>query len=558
MKPKSTALIRIVPAIIVLGTGTAFAQTTVDTATDPVYQAPQNILQHTWTGAGTLTFQGPGNIGLDDSGGGNRNYFEMTGGSIFLTGDVYLKNGGWQGGDWSLNNASMDIGAGSYLDLWDGFDVRVDALTGSGTVGQTFGQNKTINVGVNGGSGSFAGTIINGNATTNLAKHGDGTQTLTGLNSYTGGTNISAGILAFDRSDDYGGNFTSNISGNGGLTLQNGTLVLAGNNAGFGGNIVINGGTLAAVNVGSGNFGQSSASRTITVNNGGTLDFRRGDVFGNHLTTNMPDIIINSGGTVTNKAGANVNPLNNVILNGGTLTAEAGFGAADLRAWSLNGNITSTGSSTISDNPADPNSGINMESNPTIDVQSGTLNLSARLSDKALGNGASGITKQGAGTLVLAGTSTYTGATNIDAGTLLVTGELGATNVSVGGTALIGGDGTVGGTLHFASGAGLVFSLTDTLTVSGASVSFESFSIANLSGFGNGVPVGTYFLLDGDAMLNTANLGNLGAGNSYVMGDTGKQAYFTTGSLNLVVIPEPGAALLGGLGLLALLRRRRV
>jgi hypothetical protein len=32
--------------------------------------------------------------------------------------------------------------------------------------------------------------------------------------------------------------------------------------------------------------------------------------------------------------------------------------------------------------------------------------------------------------------------------------------------------------------------------------------------------------------------------------------YFTQGSLNVVVIPEPRAALLGGLGLLALLRRR--
>lgn len=556
MKPKSTALIRIVPAIIALGAGTALAQNTdVDTTTNPVY-TEGNIQNIDWIGAGTLTFQGPGTISLGENDGQFRNFFQMTGGQINLTGNVNLRNGGWQGGNWADNQASMDIGAGSYLDLWDGFDVRVDALTGNGTVGQTFGQNKTINVGVNGGSGSFAGTIINGNGTTNLTKQGAGTQTLTGLNTYTGNTNISAGILAFDRSGDYGGNFTSNISGNGGLTLQAGTLVLAGNNGSFGGNIVINGGTLAASG-GNGNFGQSSASRTITVNDGGTLDFRRGDVFGGHTTTNMPDIIINEGGTVTNKAGANVNPLNNVILNGGTLTAEAGFGAADLRAWSLNGNITSTGSSTISDNPADPNSGINMESNPTIDVQSGTLNLSARLSDKAFGNGASGITKQGSGTLVLAGTSTYTGATNLDAGTLLVTGQLGATSVTVGGSATIGGDGVLGGSLHFGSGTGLVFSPTDTLTVNGASVSFAGFGIANLAGFDNSVAVGTYFLLDGTATVNTANLANLGAGNAFIMGDTGKQAYFTTGSLNLVVIPEPRAALLSGLGLLALLRRRR-
>ena len=39
----------------------------------------------------------------------------------------------------------------------------------------------------------------------------------------------------------------------------------------------------------------------------------------------------------------------------------------------------------------------------------------------------------------------------------------------------------------------------------------------------------------------------------------GKKGYFTAGSLNAVIVavPEPRAALLGGLGLLALLRRRR-
>jgi hypothetical protein len=71
-----------------------------------------------------------------------------------------------------------------------------------------------------------------------------------------------------------------------------------------------------------------------------------------------------------------------------------------------------------------------------------------------------------------------------------------------------------------------VFSLTDTLTVNGSSVSFDGFSIANLAGFDNSVPVGTYFLLDGAATVNTANLANLGVANAFLMGDTGKQAYF--------------------------------
>lgn len=197
---------------------------------------------------------------------------------------------------------------------------------------------------------------------------------------------------------------------------------------------------------------------------------------------------------------------------------------------------------------------ITLASDTRIHSDADTLTLNNAIS------GNFNLTLGGAGTVNLAGTgasaSTYNGATTVSAGTLLVTGQLGATDVTVGGTASIGGGGEFGGTLHFDSGAGLFFSLTDTLTVNGATVSFDSFSIANLSGFDNTVPVGTYFLLDGTAVVSTANLGNLGSGSAFLMGDTGKQAYFETGSLNLVVIPEPSAALLGGLGLLALLRRR--
>lgn len=200
-----------------------------------------------------------------------------------------------------------------------------------------------------------------------------------------------------------------------------------------------------------------------------------------------------------------------------------------------------------------------MESNPTIDVQSGTLNLSARLSDKAFGNGASGITKQGSGTLVLAGTSSYTGATHVDAGTLLVTGQLGATNVSVGTAATSGGDGLIGGNLHFGSGSFLqVVNLNDALTVAGT-VSFGTgFGIDNLLGVAWGsLDLNTpYTVLASTTDFSAAGLDHFGAGNAYDVGG-GRSAYFQNGSLQVVVIPEPRAALLGGLGLLALLRRRR-
>jgi hypothetical protein len=54
-----------------------------------------------------------------------------------------------------------------------------------------------------------------------------------------------------------------------------------------------------------------------------------------------------------------------------------------------------------------------------------------------------------------------------------------------------------------------------------------------------------------DDTLSLGSMPSLGSGLSWSINTA------TTGQVNLVVIPEPRAALLGGLGLLALLRRRR-
>ena len=177
----------------------------------------------------------------------------------------------------------------------------------------------------------------------------------------------------------------------------------------------------------------------------------------------------------------------------------------------------------------------------------------------AIEDGAAGmtLTKTGAGTQTLGGTSTYTGDTLVSAGTLFVNGSLSsATNdVSVGSSGTIGGDGSIAGSLAFASGADFVFSTTMTLDVVGA-VTFGSFGIADLVGLDSSVAAGTYTLING--AVDFTNVINVGLANAVSLGG-GKSAYLQSGSLQVVVtaIPEPGAAVLGGLGLLALLRRRR-
>ncbi|MCW1923874.1 autotransporter-associated beta strand repeat-containing protein [Luteolibacter arcticus] len=310
------------------------------------------------------------------------------------------------------------------------------------------------------------------------------------------------------------------ISGTGNLTyLTSGavTLTLSGSMSGY-----------------SGTF--ENASTGGNINLGTTASGGKWKFSSNTTTT----LTATNGDAIAHGTGAGAG---NLLMNGGTLNMNG-------KSETINGLSGATG--TVRNSLSATAS--------TLTVGDGDATATY---DGVLINGGTGtlaFTKIGNGTQTLGGNSTYTGGTTISAGTLLITGSLGNTAVTVGAAGTLGGDGTIGGgALHFEDGARFVFSTTETLTVNGtggAGVTFVGFGVDDLIGLNSSVANGIYSLIDGTATVHTANLANFGIANAFDLGG-GKSAYFELGSLNVVVIPEPKAALLGGIGVLALLRRRR-
>ncbi|WP_050030221.1 autotransporter-associated beta strand repeat-containing protein [Verrucomicrobium sp. BvORR034] len=231
-------------------------------------------------------------------------------------------------------------------------------------------------------------------------------------------------------------------------------------------------------------------------------------------------------------------------------------------------------------------------------VANGRVNINSitRRSDATSGSaGLDTITKTGAGIVALTGTSNYSGQTTVSAGTLLVNGALSATSpnaasvgtVVVSTAARLGGTGTInravtiqnGGILSAGDVDAAGISLGGKLTL-GAGLTLSSTSVLNFdlstpgSLLDDEISVTGNLTLDG--VLNITNLGGLGNGsyklfdytgtltdNTLTFGTTpGGFSYSidTTSFANAVyvnVTPEPGMASLFGLGLAALIWRRR-
>jgi autotransporter-associated beta strand protein len=173
---------------------------------------------------GTTTFNGTGTLRITGDlwcEGGSR-FITMSlgsGGLIDVPTGSELWNGGWWTITWTSNLADLNVDG--RFNIWDGHNVFVDALTGTGTVvrghikGGPDSPVTALTVGVDNGSGTFSGAIVISQykLPLDVVKTGSGTQTLTGANTYTGATTVNAGTLVLAGAGSI--NTTTGITVNG-------------------------------------------------------------------------------------------------------------------------------------------------------------------------------------------------------------------------------------------------------------------------------------------------------------------------------------------------------
>ncbi|HEY0946356.1 MAG TPA: autotransporter domain-containing protein [Opitutaceae bacterium] len=351
-------------------------------------------------------------------------------------------------------SSAVTVSSGATLDL-NGNNQTLHQISGEGSI-QLGAAALTADEATDAVlSGAIAGD------TGRLIKIGAGALTLSGSNTYTGGTTISAGKLIATHTGALGtgnvanhatlefnvaadGTYAGTIAGSGNLTKTGaGTLTLsaatgsAGNLAVEAGNLTLGDGTVAqSFTAGAATVGANAA---LTVQKDSTLAIADTFALADNSTLNLvvgstaPIVSANTATIGTTGTKLNVSGVTGSTSMPFTLVSTSGGITGDFADISVGG---SGGSSTdyivisafkdgnnyvvntqlLWDSAAGGANGTFTLTDASESFEVGTV-LANRAANSAGWDGTS-LTKAGAGTLVLSATNTYTGTTSVNAGTL--------------------------------------------------------------------------------------------------------------------------------------------
>ena len=429
-------------------------------------------------GSGTLTV-GSGNVSstfngvISGTGGltkGGTGTFTL-GGANTWSGATSITGGTLQlgGSERIANNSAVTLSAGTTLAL-SGFNESVGSLAGSGTVSLGAG---TLTTGLNGTSTTYSGVLAGTGAVTKL---GAGTFTLSGVNTFTGALNVQAGTLGFGSANRLTGGNAVTLSPGASLLLNNNSQTL-GSLSGTG-NVTLGSGTLTTgTNGGSTAYGGViSGTGGLAKSGTGVLTLTGANTYTGATTVNAGTLQLGAAERLSNSSALNVLAGATFDLNGSNETVASIAGAGAIQLGAAGATLATAGTTTTA----------------FSGVLAGTGNL----------------TKGGTGTLTLSGANSYTGATQVNAGTLIA-----ANATALGGTA-------TGTTV--ASGA--------TLRVSNAAIGNENVTIS-----GNGVSnagaltgAGTASLAGNVTLAAASRIGTTNAASSLTLGGTVNGAFALT------------------------------
>jgi autotransporter-associated beta strand protein len=294
--------------------------------------------------------------------------------------------------------------------------------------------------------------VVSGNGS--LEKSGDGVVTLSGTNTYTGGTTVNNGTLAgttdslqgaianngavrFDQSTD--GTYASVVSGSGSLEKNgSGVVTLSGTNTYSGGTIVKNGtlaGTTSSLQGAISNNGSVRFDQSIDGTYSGAMDGSGSLEKNGNGTLTLSGTNSYNGGTSLNNgtlAGTS-DSLQGAISNNGKVRFDQSSNGTYSGAMDGSGSLEKNGNGTLTLSGANSYSGGTTVNNGTLagttDSLQGAIsnNGTVRFDQSANGtysgvlSGGGSLEKSGTGAVTLSSTNTYSGGTTVNAGILIGT-----------------------------------------------------------------------------------------------------------------------------------------